>query len=263
MKPTDKAEFVKLLTVCYSTALRALPAPEAIDLWQAMLAPYPLEQVRAALNAHMRSSRQAPVPADVLSRLEPGGDLRPQADEAWAIALKALDERETVVWSDETAQAWEISRALAASDETGARFAFRAAYMRLVDEARARNVPVHWSASPGHDPQRRIEVVEAAVRAGYLAFDDARAAVPTLPAPEATRDAPGPAQTGSRERLRELVGGILVAQQRRLVGQRDASARATDVTADRKHEIARQVDAYAAAHGIRQREPGDDDETPA
>jgi len=263
MHPRDKADFVKLLNVCYSTALRPLPSFESIDLWLAMLQPYPLAQVRAALDAHMREHRQAPVPADVLARLEPNRDSRPQADEAWAIAFNARDERETVVWTDETARAWEIVRKLVDSDETGARFAFRSAYTRLVDQARANATPTRWRVSPGHDQQRRIEVVDAAVRAGHLSLSDARTAVPALPAPSADRDGPpSAAQMQARKRLREIVGGIVTVQQRRVADRQSTAVREAEATAARKREIDEQVRDYASAHGIRESEPGDD-EVPA
>lgn len=260
MTPADKPEFVKLLTVCYSAAQRPIPAFDVIDLWTRMLEPFPIGQVRAALDTHMRESRQAPVPADVLGRLAPNGDGHLHADEAWALALAARDERESVVWTAEIAQAWQTVCVLAQTDETAARFAFRAAYVRLVGEARAHGTPVRWHISPGHDPQRRVETAEAATRAGRIAIGHARAAVPALPSSAQDDEALSPQALASRERLRELIGTIAATQEQRLARRETQVADDADRTAARKQEIAQQANAYACAHGIRQREPGDDDE---
>ena len=264
MKADQRPQFFALLSRTFRTARAEVPEPDVIDVWWAKLAPFPIEAVAAAFAKHLDESEYAPTPAAILRHLPRPVDGRPHADEAWAIALNARSERETVVWTAETAQAWNMVSALAASDEVGARMAFRAAYTRLVDDAIAHNVPARWLVSPGHDPQRRIEVVDAAVRAGRLTLADARAAVPALPAPTAERDGPpSDAQMQARARLREIVGGIVATQERRLAERQRSAESAADATAARKREIDEQTRAYASAHGIRQREPGDDDEVPA
>jgi hypothetical protein len=53
----------------------------------------------------------------------------PTADEAWALALKAMDENQTVVWTNEIMYAWERCRAVYQDgDKVGARMAFKAVY---------------------------------------------------------------------------------------------------------------------------------------
>lgn len=133
-----------------------------------------LAEVRAAFDAHVKDTergRFAPLPADLLAQIERNrqADGRPTADEAWPIALASADESRTVVWSSETAEAWGIARPVyLAGDEVGARMAFKAAYARLVSEARAAREQVRWSPSIGHDARLRDESLRQAVEAGRL-----------------------------------------------------------------------------------------------
>jgi hypothetical protein len=185
MTPNDKAEFVKLLNLCYATLLKQLPSVEGLQLWMTILEPYSIEQVRAALSAHMRESKFPPVPADVVQRMPKATDDRPDANEAWAISLRSRDERDTVVWTQECAEAFSIaSSVLEGGDEVGARMAFKAAYERLVEASRAAGKPVQWIKSLGHDPALREAPITEAVRAGRLALADARAVLPMLAAPD-------------------------------------------------------------------------------
>lgn len=109
---------------------------------------------------------------------------RPVANEAWSVAVCALDERNTVVWTDEMAQAWGAALPIAESgDMVGARMAFIAAYERLVRTARdERRVPA-VVVSIGWDTDNRIAAVEKAVQLGYMPPSEAQQ---YLPAPAAT-----------------------------------------------------------------------------
>lgn len=109
---------------------------------------------------------------------------RPVANEAWAVAVRALDERCTVVWTDEMAQAWGAAQPIAhAGDMVGARMAFIAAYERLVRTARdERRVPAVM-VSIGWDTDDRTAAVEKAVQLGYMPADQAQQ---YLPAPAET-----------------------------------------------------------------------------
>lgn len=155
--------------------------PAALLLMADDLAPYGLETVLAALTRVRRECRRLSV-ADVIERIQIA-DGRPKSDEAWANALAALDEAETVVWTQEAAQAFEVARPLLEiNDKTGARMAFRDAYERLCERARASCEPAEWSASLGWDAERRRLVLEAAVTAGRLGHDSVRGLLPPPPA---------------------------------------------------------------------------------
>lgn len=128
---------------------------------------YPEATIFNALRKVRRECRRLTL-ADIIDRME-SSDGRPAADEAWMNALIAQDESATVVWTQEAAQAFEIARpALTINDKTGARMAFKAAYDRLVEDARKRREPAKWSASLGWDSDQRIPVLQAAVECGRL-----------------------------------------------------------------------------------------------
>lgn len=112
---------------------------------------------------------------------------RPTANEAWSVALTALDERKTVVWSEEVAQAWGVARIIAeAGDMIGARMSFIATYDRLVRTARDEfRIPV-ITVSMGWDADHRTVAIEKAVQLGYIAATQAKK---YLPAPKT--DDPG------------------------------------------------------------------------
>lgn len=178
MKAEDRAEFVSLLNLCYSTLQRPLPTADGMKLWENLLRPYSLEQVSAAFYRHMQVSEFAPKPANIIAFLKPaeGTDGRPDADEAWAISFRANDESETIVWTEECSQAFH--RASVIEDETGRRMAFKSTYTRIVATARERGDAVRWVKSLGHDVQRRDVVLAQAVRDGRLTLNDVRVVAP-------------------------------------------------------------------------------------
>lgn len=247
MQNADKAEFVKTLNLCYATLLKPLPPVESLGLWFTILEPYSIEQVRAALSQHMRESKFPPVPADVVTRLPKESDGRPDANEAWAIALRSRDERDTVVWTQESAEAFTIASAvLDAGDEVGARMAFKAAYERLVEKSRAAGAKPQWHMSLGHDPLLRESAATEAVRAGRLSIAHARAAVPALAAPKSTDD-PRKAEEGLA-RLRAMVGGIPSAAEKLARVQAQQAELQRDILSAAKKAAARRVDEYTASH---------------
>lgn len=243
MHQSEKAEFVKTLNLCYATLLKPLPPVEALSLWWAVLEPYSLDQVRAALSQHMRESKFPPVPADVVTRLPRESDGRPDANEAWAISLRSRDERETVVWTQECAEAFETAReVLDVGDEVGARMAFKAKYERLVEEARASGKPAQWVKSLGHDPALREAAITEAVRGGRLSLADARVVLPALAAPEEVGD---PAQAEANlARLRQLVGAIPSAAEKLARAQQERERSQREATEQAKARAAQLVAEY-------------------
>lgn len=138
------------------------------------LAAHDLIAVRFALDAHVRDAhrgRNFPLPADIMAQLEQraAADGRPGAEEAWAIAMAGQDERDSVVWTPEIARAWGVARIiLHASDEVGARMAFKETYARALAFARQSNQPIEWRLAEGHDPARRIDALRLAADMGRL-----------------------------------------------------------------------------------------------
>ena len=149
------------------------------------LSAYSIAEVRAGFDAHVRDTQRGqfqPMPSHILAQIEglSANDGRPGPEEAWAKALRAADEQNTVVWTEEMAEAWGIAQPVIANgDEVGARMAFREAYTRLIDAARrARRAPV-WMASLGFDMRQRAEALQSAHMTGQLPAPDLLA----LPAP--------------------------------------------------------------------------------
>jgi len=160
------------------------------------LAAYPEQAVIKALARCRKEVRGMLTVQDVVSRIDDG---RPGPDEAWA--LMPMDEAQSVVWTDEMAQAFGVARQLLeAGDKMAARLAFKEQYVSLVNAARDAGRPVQWVPSLGHDPRGRDKVLADAVAAGRLELDYAREFSPRL-------QAPAPA-------IQALIGAAVTQQQR-------------------------------------------------
>jgi hypothetical protein len=179
MRPEDKPQFAKLLADVLAGYGKALPETPEINMWFVQLASFQPATIKRAFEAYrMERPDFAPVPNGIAARCKLL-DGRPDDNEAWAIAITSQDERETVVWTGEMAEAFNLARPLLTiGDEIGARMAFKDAYKRLVEDARAVNRPVTWSVSAGWDMSRRQIAVERATVAGLLAGPQPHLALP-------------------------------------------------------------------------------------
>lgn len=141
--------------------------------------------------------------------------------EAYALAMSSQDERATVVWNNEIAEAWGLAAPLlAAGDKFGARQAFNEAYARITGEARALRQRPLLQVSLGYDTEGRTRAVQEAIAAGrlpggldalpgdvreQLALPAPRAAL-ALPAPEPQADSPAKAEALAKlQTLRALL----------------------------------------------------------
>lgn len=142
--------------------------PAAAMLMADDLSKYPLPALNKALARCRAEITGRLTPKAIIERLEDGG-VWLSANEAWALALPALDEAQTVVWTDEIAKAWTVALPiLEAGDKIGARMAFIPAYERLVQAAREAGKPVQWQISAGWDPALRDQAMQKAVTTGLL-----------------------------------------------------------------------------------------------
>lgn len=258
MRETDFDEFCTMLDDACRLLSRGAYAPDAraSALFFRQVARWSIDEVRDAFDAHLsdpQRGRFPPTPADIVAQLKGAAenDGRPGAEEAWTIALQAMDEAASACWTAEIAQALPAARVvLANGDEVGARMAFREVYTRLVDDARARRRPVEWSLTFGHDPQRRAIAARQAVELGRLPA----AQVPLLLEAGhehagdvlllADQSAPPPGVTAAAARaLAELHA---LGEQMRAAGGPpitiDTSAR--DAAAEQKAAIAQRVEDY-------------------
>ncbi len=174
MQANDRERFNDLIrTLCKPYRLE-LDATD-FDIWWVVLNEFPFEVIEASVVQYLKTGKYAPKPADLYTAiLDRYRSLWWSPDEAWVHALRAADEDETVVWTNEAATAFGEARiALERGDEFGARAAFIKAYQRLVEAAiEDRRVP-EYTVSLGFDRQRRINAIQQAKAQGYLPADRA------------------------------------------------------------------------------------------
>jgi hypothetical protein len=245
METTDKRAFRDALELAYETARQPLPTPGVLTVYWANLESYPLDAVLRAISKHVAASEFAPTPAAILKHLPKESDGRPEVDEAWAIALRSRDERDTVVWTDEIAEAWSVAQSVIDGDEIGARMAFKAAYLRITEQSRGVNRPVQWVVSQGFDAARREAVVTQAVREGRLQLEHAQAAVPMLAGPADV--APRADVEANLARLKALVSGIGSAKARAAAAKSRHAREDAEQLAEAKQAIASRVAEYEAS----------------
>lgn len=169
MRPEDKAQFTLMLADVLAGYGKALPEKDQVNVWFNQLLPFPPSAIKQAFEAYkVERPDFAPAPNGIVARCKLL-DGRPDENEAWAVSLTSLDERETVTWTSEMAEAFDLAKPLlAVRDEIGARIAFKDAYKRLVTEARSLNRPAQWSTSAGWDAGRHQLEHQDAVSAGLL-----------------------------------------------------------------------------------------------
>lgn len=136
----------------------------AAALAVAELSRFPEPAVIAALSRCRREVAGRLSLAHIIERIDDG---RPGPDEAWA-QISTLGEEGSAVLTQETLAAWKEVRDLIESDETGARMAFRGAYLRMVTTSRTEGRPVQWVPSLGHNPAGRSVALIEAVSLGRL-----------------------------------------------------------------------------------------------
>lgn len=176
MEFSEKKEFMQLLAETLASYGKALPEGSILTAWWSNLAGYPIAVVRAAFQAYCSENGEfAPLPAGIAMRCRKT-DGRPEAEEAWASALTALDEMSTVVWTTETAEAFNLCRpVLISSNAISARPSFLAAYTRLVAEARSKRRPLKVVVSLGSNKHHQTSVIQRAVENGLLPSPSASA----------------------------------------------------------------------------------------
>lgn len=161
----------------------------ALRMWWATLSDRDMDQVRYGLQAHLQDpdrGRWPPKPGDIIHQIENrqiGQWLG--ADDAWSLALRAMDESETLVWDEQIAEAWSVALPIhEAGDEVGARMAFRDRYQQLVRDAARSGQTRRMTVSLGHDPDLRAARLEQAVEQGTISRTRADTLLPPPEDPE-------------------------------------------------------------------------------
>lgn len=183
------------LGVCFEVlGLEARPA--VLALLASDLEPYGDERVLAGLDLLRREGAGKVTLPAIIEKIQQA-DGRPGAGEAWALAVGAADERNTVVWTPEIAKAWAAASSLYDFDKFGARKAFEEAYQRATRAAISASMPVTWQVSVGWDTQARESALTDAVTAGRLTHETATKYLPA-PKPEGVGAAVAGLLTGKK-----------------------------------------------------------------
>lgn len=177
MNQSDYTEFAN----AWANAHEVMPAGKVLSngamkaVFEA-LRHYPLDMLLPAIKRHIQTAQFAPAPKDIIDMLEMK-QKRLTADEAWAMMPR--DETETVVWTDEMAQAYGIAYDLIVDgDRIAARMAFKSAYERLCDEATVIGKPVRWSVALGYDKTKIEPVLQQAVQLGRISRESVKHYLP-------------------------------------------------------------------------------------
>lgn len=172
------------------------PSGDLLTVFWTTFSSVPIADFERAMQAHLLDPKHGmfvPKPADIVRGLQgqQQNDGRPEADEAWGIALQASGEDATIVWTPEIRSAWAAAEPiiLEANDKIGARKAFIAAYDRLVERSRNQSEPVKWEVSLGTDPHAREQALFLAASLNRISSSSANAMIEmvrplALPSPE-------------------------------------------------------------------------------
>jgi len=155
-------------------------SPNAATYMVLDLVSYPLRVLAEALTACRREVKGRLSLAVIMERIDDG---HPAPNEAWAVAIRATDEAVTLVWTEQTRDAWTAALPLVEEgDKIAARQAFLEVYARLVKSARAVGGCAVYQPSLGHDASARAAALQLAVDAGRLAHQQVAEHL-ALPAP--------------------------------------------------------------------------------
>lgn len=178
MRDDDKKQFAQIVRSTMLVCGGEAPEADVLRIWWSVLLPYDIADVRAAFSQYAARGKYAPKPADILEivdAIRPDG--RPSADEAWALVPR--DENTSAVMTEEIAAAMSVAQPLLdEGDQVAARMAFKAAYVRMVEENKRQGIPAKWFPSLGHDVDGRLPVITEAVRLGRLSVDHAEKLLP-------------------------------------------------------------------------------------
>ncbi|MBU2763717.1 hypothetical protein [Acidithiobacillus caldus] len=164
MNQTDAASFGNTVQMLFATFHLPEPSKEVLRAWWMAFEDLPFDVFQRAAMHYIRVGKYPPKPSDIREVL--ATSLKNQwlsAEEAWACAIKASDDYETVVWTEEAAKAFgDVRHLLADGNEFAARTAFVKFYDRYVDTAIAEGKRPEYRVSEGWDREkRRAAILEA------------------------------------------------------------------------------------------------------
>lgn len=140
----------------------------ALDIFIDDVEVYPFAVVMTAISKARKQAKGRMTISDIMRHIE-SQDGRPTADEAWALAYQTTCETETVVMTEEIAEAWgAVTGLIEAGDKFNASKAFKEKYESLVAASRESAKPAAWFVNAGSDRELLAQAVEAARQEGKL-----------------------------------------------------------------------------------------------
>lgn len=255
LKPEEEARLIRELIGSAEAMGQAL-SPNAAAMIASDLEDVPLATTLHALRS-IRSNYKGRLTFPVIRERIVECDGRPGRDEAWALALQGLDERDSVVWTDEVRKALDAARPiLRIGDKVGARMAFLSAYDRLLQAERDAGTAPEWVVSIGWDGDRRAQALEQAVmlkrlpveRAAELGYQPPALsaeghAIAALIAPaDSAPHEPKGVSPEFRSRLQQLRQDVLAHKRKQDDARRARIAAEIQELRDRKKRAAQQVE---------------------
>lgn len=156
MIDSEKRDFMAVMMTTADLYGRGIK-PERVAVYWNALKHRELIDIKGAINAHIQDASRGrffPLPADVSAQLPAERNLWLDADEAWAMCPK--DESASAAMCNEMSQALVVASDLIGDgDMVAARMAFKAAYNRLVGNAKADGKAPKWFPSLGLDKDGR------------------------------------------------------------------------------------------------------------
>lgn len=177
MNESDKRDFITMLSATLDIYGRKL-SPGAYSIWFETMKQWSIEDCRGAFSKWVHGGKSsAPVPFDIVKILQ-ANDGWIEAEEAWSIVSKTLnDERVTVFWTVPMQAAFGVAMSLQ-DDMVGARMAFKEVYNRELAKARERGDGPTWQISPGTDAAMRAAAITEAVRLNRITDAHAEVLLP-------------------------------------------------------------------------------------
>jgi len=181
-----RAEITRAVAVTAELCGTEVSEP-ALDVMVNDLARYPGAALSLALERCRREIKYKLTLADIIERIDDGW---PSPEEAWAICPRG--EGDTVVWTNEIAETFEVVRLM--DDRIAARKAFLEIYQKKLLELRAQRVTPAWHTSLGHDIGARAATLRLAVDRGRLTLQSAATICPELKPPSSPEQLTDPTQ---------------------------------------------------------------------
>lgn len=162
----------------------------ALDIFLDDVEDYPFVAVMTAIRNARKQAKGRVSIGDVMQHLN-NLDGRPSAEEAWAMAVKSLDEDLTIALTQETQDAWTSGAAelLDMGDKFNASRAFIEKYNQLVTSARDQKKPISWFVSLGYNKDQREEAIRQAYKDKKITQEYARVLLPYHTVVEGVYDA--------------------------------------------------------------------------